>query len=63
MSGGGSALLPLPAAGHHAADKLAVNRALLACGAAIGEINCVRRHLSAIKGGRLAARLPSGAAC
>jgi hydroxypyruvate reductase len=54
-SGGGSALLPLPADGISLADKQAVNRALLRCGAAIGEMNCVRRHLSAIKGGRLAA--------
>jgi hydroxypyruvate reductase len=55
MSGGGSALLPLPLPGIALADKQAISRALLACGAAIGEINCVRRHLSAIKGGRLAA--------
>ncbi len=55
MSGGASALMPLPAAGLTLADKQAVNRALLACGATIGEMNCVRKHLSAIKGGRLAA--------
>jgi glycerate 2-kinase len=55
ISGGGSALLTLPAPGVSLADKQQVNRALLASGAAIGEINCVRRHLSAIKGGRLAA--------
>ena len=55
VSGGGSALLALPAAGLTLADKQGVNRALLACGATIGEMNCVRRHLSAIKGGRLAA--------
>jgi glycerate 2-kinase len=55
MSGGGSALLSLPAPGISFEDKQAVNRELLACGATISEINCVRRHLSAIKGGRLAA--------
>ncbi len=55
ISGGGSALLSLPAAGLTLADKQAVNRALLASGAAIDEMNCVRKHLSAIKGGRLAA--------
>lgn len=55
MSGGASALLPLPAPGLTLADKQAVNRALLASGATIGEMNALRRHLSAIKGGRLAA--------
>ena len=55
MSGGASALLPLPVAGLTLADKQAVNRALLASGATISEMNCVRKHLSAIKGGRLAA--------
>ncbi len=55
MSGGASALLPLPAPGLTLADKQAVNRALLASGATISEMNCVRKHLSAIKGGRLAA--------
>ncbi len=54
ISGGGSALLTLPAEGLGLADKQAVNRALLASGAAIDEINTVRKHLSAIKGGRLA---------
>jgi hydroxypyruvate reductase len=55
ISGGGSALLPLPLPGLTLADKQAVNRAMLASGATISEMNCVRRHLSAIKGGRLAA--------
>ncbi len=55
ISGGGSALLTLPAEGVALADKQALNRALLRAGAAIGEINCVRKHLSGIKGGRLAA--------
>ena len=55
ISGGGSALLALPLDGITLDDKQAVNRALLASGATISEMNCVRRHLSAIKGGRLAA--------
>ncbi len=55
ISGGGSALLTLPAEGLSLADKQAVNTALLRCGAPIGEMNIVRKHLSAIKGGRLAA--------
>ena len=55
MSGGASSLLALPAAGVSLAEKQAINKALLRSGAAIGEMNCVRKHLSAIKGGRLAA--------
>ncbi|WP_346299820.1 glycerate-2-kinase family protein, partial [Halomonas sp. BM-2019] len=55
ISGGGSALMSLPAPGISLAEKQAINRALLRCGAPIREINTVRRHLSAIKGGRLAA--------
>ncbi len=55
ISGGGSALLALPAPGITMADKQAVSKALLRSGANITEMNCVRKHLSAIKGGRLAA--------
>ena len=55
ISGGGSSLLALPAPGLTLDDKQNVNRALLKSGATISEMNCVRRHLSAIKGGRLAA--------
>jgi glycerate 2-kinase len=55
ISGGASALLSLPASGLTLGDKQAANRALLRSGATIAEMNCVRKHLSAIKGGRLAA--------
>jgi glycerate 2-kinase len=55
VSGGGSALLSLPAPGLTLADKQAINKALLKSGANITEMNCVRKHLSAVKGGRLAA--------
>ena len=55
ISGGGSALLTLPAEGLSLEDKQVVNSALLRCGATISEMNCVRKHLSAVKGGRLAA--------
>jgi hydroxypyruvate reductase len=54
ISGGGSALLSLPAPGVTLDEKQALNKALLKSGANINEINCVRKHLSAIKGGRLA---------
>jgi glycerate 2-kinase len=56
VSGGGSALLTAPAEGLTLADKQAINQALLKSGAAIDEMNCVRKHLSRVKGGRLAAR-------
>jgi len=54
ISGGGSSLLALPADGITLEQKQAINKALLKSGAAISEMNCVRKHLSAIKGGRLA---------
>lgn len=55
ISGGGSSLLVAPGEGLTLADKQAVNAALLASGATISEMNCVRRHLSSLKGGRLGA--------
>jgi hydroxypyruvate reductase len=55
VSGGASALLAMPADGVTLEEKQAINKALLRSGAAIDEMNCVRKHLSAIKGGRLAA--------
>ncbi len=54
ISGGASALLPLPAPSITLAQKQKITRSLLACGASIHEINCVRKHISAIKGGQLA---------
>jgi len=54
ISGGASALLTLPADGLTLADKQSINKALLHSGAAIDEMNCVRKHLSRVKGGRLA---------
>ena len=59
ISGGGSSLLVLPLEGLSLDDKQAVNRALLTSGASINEMNCVRRHLSGIKGGRLGAAFHS----
>jgi hydroxypyruvate reductase len=55
ISGGGSALLPCPAPGMSLADEVEVNRVLLASGAPIGVMNCIRKQLSGVKGGQLAA--------
>lgn len=55
ISGGGSALMTLPAGAMSLADKQSLNKALLRSGATIGEMNAVRKHLSGVKGGRLAA--------
>src|SRR5690242_3559817 len=54
LSGGGSALMAAPAPGVSLNDKQSLTRSLLQCGATIGEINCVRKHISQVKGGRLA---------
>lgn len=62
ISGGGSALIPYPVNGISFDDKIATNDLLLASGANIHQINCVRKHLSQIKGGRLA-KLASPAHC
>ena len=62
LSGGGSALLPCPAAGLSLADVQATNALLLASGASIDEVNCVRKHTSAIAGGRLAEAALAGGA-
>ncbi len=61
ISGGGSALLPAPADGITLEDKQQVTRLLHACGATINEMNCVRKHLSGVKGGRLAQVFPGRA--
>jgi hydroxypyruvate reductase/glycerate 2-kinase len=61
LSGGGSALLPAPVPGVALEDKQAVTRLLHACGATINEMNAVRKHLSAVKGGRLAQASRAGA--
>lgn len=63
ISGGGSALMPLPGKGLTLADKQAANQVLLACGASIHETNTIRKHLSAIKGGRLAAAIYPAESC
>lgn len=58
LSGGASSMLAVPAAGLSLQDKVVTARTLMNAGAAIAELNCVRKHLSAIKGGRLAATAP-----
>ena len=63
ISGGGSALLTLPAPGISLEDKQRINHALLRSGANITEMNCVRKHLSAIKGGRFAAHCSPAPVC
>ncbi|HIF53638.1 MAG: glycerate kinase [Methylococcales bacterium] len=62
VSGGGSALIPYPATGITLADKQTTTRLLLASGATIHQINCVRKHLSRLKGGHLA-KLAAPAYC
>jgi hydroxypyruvate reductase/glycerate 2-kinase len=61
LSGGGSALLPAPVPGVPLADKQQVTRLLHACGATINEMNAVRKHLSGVKGGRIAQASRAGA--
>ena len=61
FSGGGSALLALPPVGITLEDLQSLNRALLGCGANIEEMNCVRKHLSQLQGGRLRRALRPGA--
>ena len=63
ISGGGSALMPLPGDGLTLADKQAVSKVLLSCGASIHEMNTIRKHLSAIKGGHLAAAVYPAELC
>jgi hydroxypyruvate reductase len=63
VSGGGSSLLVAPGDGLTLAHKQAINSALLQSGASISEMNCVRRHLSALKGGRLAAACHPATVC